>query len=626
MANQITSNLQLNAPLPLDNRSGVLENGVWRPYDSLSEFYTRQPPQIRFEGLAFLVKNPDDENMASLYIIGKDLEPYLYRGQKGDTGLSAYEEAVLNGFVGTEEQWLQSLKQPAIDAAIIADAATLNANNAANLANTATNNANNATNNANQATNNANNAADNADDATENAIIATNNANIATGNANTATNNANNATNSANTAANNANIAKDNAIIATNEALNAAMVANNARGWNPILSVVNDGTLRRVLQLTGWDGGTGTEPTDFVGMYLSETGFTSNIAEANNIMGAPGISTTNMTVANRILGKSTGATVPSTPEQLEVVGGWVENGKFYGGTIGGSTADETRKRFIRNPIGGMYASNVASATGVIRIKLPTASQSLVSFCRIKGTIASRSLASTPILFTIDYYPSSFSQYYGALIQNGIVYDKIAVRGYSEVDGTKYIYIGDLTSYWEYPRIVIESIEAGFNGLNTEALSSGWEISIQSSFSGTLQWTVADARSTFNPNQVMSDYVAGVNTPFLNTDTLNQILGKAQGQINERVQKFTTSFTFVESDVTTGYKDVTISGLTSTDILSLKPNNYYKNASNQLIRLDVAYLSGTTARVHFYTLVGATFNASTTTTISGTMTASIISLK
>lgn len=33
------------------------------------------------------------------------------------SGLSAYEVAVVNGFQGTEEEWLQSLKQPAIDAA-----------------------------------------------------------------------------------------------------------------------------------------------------------------------------------------------------------------------------------------------------------------------------------------------------------------------------------------------------------------------------------------------------------------------------------------------------------------------------------------------------------------------------
>lgn len=32
------------------------------------------------------------------------------KGDKGDDGLSAYEVAVENGFVGTEQQWLESLK------------------------------------------------------------------------------------------------------------------------------------------------------------------------------------------------------------------------------------------------------------------------------------------------------------------------------------------------------------------------------------------------------------------------------------------------------------------------------------------------------------------------------------
>lgn len=39
-------------------------------------------------------------------------------------GYSAYELAVLNGFKGTEEEWLQSLKQPAEDAAEVSAAAT----------------------------------------------------------------------------------------------------------------------------------------------------------------------------------------------------------------------------------------------------------------------------------------------------------------------------------------------------------------------------------------------------------------------------------------------------------------------------------------------------------------------
>lgn len=76
-------------------------------------------------------------------------------------GLSAYEVAVKNGFVGTEQEWLASLKgepftykdftpeqlealqKPAVDAATRADGAAQSANTAAGSANTAAQNANN---------------------------------------------------------------------------------------------------------------------------------------------------------------------------------------------------------------------------------------------------------------------------------------------------------------------------------------------------------------------------------------------------------------------------------------------------------------------------------------------------
>lgn len=43
-------------------------------------------------------------------------------------GLSAYEIAVANGFVGTEEEWLTSIKQPALDAAETANNAATDCN------------------------------------------------------------------------------------------------------------------------------------------------------------------------------------------------------------------------------------------------------------------------------------------------------------------------------------------------------------------------------------------------------------------------------------------------------------------------------------------------------------------
>ena len=54
-----------------------------------------------------------------------------------DTGLSAYEIAVKNGYVGTESSWLASLKAPATEAAEAANSAAESANSAATAANDA---------------------------------------------------------------------------------------------------------------------------------------------------------------------------------------------------------------------------------------------------------------------------------------------------------------------------------------------------------------------------------------------------------------------------------------------------------------------------------------------------------
>lgn len=50
-------------------------------------------------------------------------DDHVYWFQLSSAGKSAYVTAVENGFIGTEEEWIQSLKQPAIDAAAMATAA-----------------------------------------------------------------------------------------------------------------------------------------------------------------------------------------------------------------------------------------------------------------------------------------------------------------------------------------------------------------------------------------------------------------------------------------------------------------------------------------------------------------------
>lgn len=62
------------------------------------------------------VEDPDD---AKVYLKTKEGWKFIVdlSGMQGIQGWSAYEVAVKHGFVGTEEEWVQSLKQPALDAA-----------------------------------------------------------------------------------------------------------------------------------------------------------------------------------------------------------------------------------------------------------------------------------------------------------------------------------------------------------------------------------------------------------------------------------------------------------------------------------------------------------------------------
>lgn len=168
-------------------------------------------------------------------------EAIVYKGPKGDA--FTYDDF-------TPEQ-IEELQRPATEAAQTASQAADNANTATQNAITATNEANTATVSANQSAQTANASATNAD----------NSADLAT----SAATNANNAVTAANTAAD---------------------FANSQRGWSPKFVFEEDGATRLVKKLDSWIGGTGTAPTDNVGMYVIDGGYTTDKSLATNFKGA----------------------------------------------------------------------------------------------------------------------------------------------------------------------------------------------------------------------------------------------------------------------------------------------------------------------------------------------------
>lgn len=226
--------------------------------------------------------------------------------ERGDKGYSAYQIAVQNGFIGTEEEWIASLKQPALDAAetaneaadnaddkaALAESAATSANAAATTANNAASNANGKAALANTAANEANTARDGANSAATTALGAATVAiqakddtiaaialsETATGEANSAATNANAKATLAQTAAADADSAATSAGEATTAAITATTNANNAaaearaqRGWSAD-TVFEEYNGELIKKLDAWIGGTGAIPTEHVGEYYTNAG------------------------------------------------------------------------------------------------------------------------------------------------------------------------------------------------------------------------------------------------------------------------------------------------------------------------------------------------------------------
>jgi len=76
MPTPFNDNIQVNAPKPIDNKSGLFKAGAWRPYNDLAEFQATQPIGAQYENQLFWVRSTTDVNKADLYSLRKDKTPY----------------------------------------------------------------------------------------------------------------------------------------------------------------------------------------------------------------------------------------------------------------------------------------------------------------------------------------------------------------------------------------------------------------------------------------------------------------------------------------------------------------------------------------------------------------------
>ena len=102
--------------------------GITKSYRSEEEMYADfNNPDIQLSDIVIInTDDVEDPENARLYLKGDSTWIFItdLSGSQGIKGESAYQLAVQHGFIGTESEWIQSLKQPALDAAEQANNAT----------------------------------------------------------------------------------------------------------------------------------------------------------------------------------------------------------------------------------------------------------------------------------------------------------------------------------------------------------------------------------------------------------------------------------------------------------------------------------------------------------------------
>ena len=498
---------------PIDSRSFFYDeaNFVRRAFISTAEVLAYFDTPFKREGMFYVFVNSTGTLQPNGTILGGTRVAYWWKegtadnqlivvvakGDKGDKG-EAFTYADF-----TPEQ-IEELQQPAIDAAVIANTAALNANDKATLAQNATTLAN----------------------------TATTNANNATTAANTATTNANTATTQANTARDSANA--------------AAIVANSARGWQPEYGLESDGATREVQKLIRWVGGTGSTPIDYVGKYIGSTGFVDTKAEATNVKGNTGAQgdkgdkgdtgaqgvpgTTTTAGANSVLGNDTG--VESTPKSLTPVGLTLKDSKLYNSL-------EIERIAIRSNVALLYVNS--DSVGSIKINIPSSSLVGTVMYLFQGTIGFYDFTSSSnrtCTFTIGCYnyvsgEGITATFYGANAP------KFPVKFFQNVDGQEcYITIGELTQGWSYLGVSIDTVQARYSVVDLQNALTDIELSLITENTLTQRAELLETRPQFNPNQILSEYNAasGVNTPLTNAMSPTQMFQNLQKQNSNRYTK------------------------------------------------------------------------------------------
>lgn len=170
--------------------------------------------------------------------------------------------------------------------------------------------------------------------------------------------------------------------------------ANVVLGWTPILAVATDGS-RKVLEVTGWTGGSGTAPA--TGVYVGTSGYVANIASAVDISGASSVtwggitgtlsSQTDLQNALDLKANLANPTFTGTVSGITntMVGAPSGSGSSTGTNTGDNAVNSLYSGLVSN------ATHTGDATGATALTLATVNSDVGSFTNANITVNAKGL-------------------------------------------------------------------------------------------------------------------------------------------------------------------------------------------------------------------------------------------
>ncbi|MDA3854634.1 MAG: tail fiber domain-containing protein, partial [Candidatus Woesearchaeota archaeon] len=185
----------------------------------------------------------------------------------------------------------------------------------------------------------------------------------------------------------------------------------------------------------------------------------------------------------------------------DVVDSLISTTKITGSLI---HEDNTAMGYITHPKGGYYQTSTSSISGAIRICLPT--YRVADMLGFKVDIFDYAGGSDGESITLDvngyYYNDGTWNNEAVTIQSGRSDRDYNVR-FGEENSKGCIWIGETTSPWSYPQVVVRDFFGGYS-TDIDAYDDGWTVSIETTL-GTIDDTISS-------NYIYSDWNKIKNIP------------------------------------------------------------------------------------------------------------------